>query len=217
MVVRTLVGLATGALLGAAFLHLIPESLASGAPARQILALVLGGFFVFFLLERYIWRHQHDSGASPARLPPLATVNIVGDGLHNALDGMAIASAFLTDGTLGTVTALAVILHEVPQEMGDFGVLLHSGLTVRGAARWNLISAMLAFLGALAVLLIGTYVTDAAVMLVPVAAGGFIYVAASDLIPAMKGRNSLEATGGVLVAVASGVIISVLPLVLLGA
>lgn len=210
-VVRWLVGFATGALLGAAFLHLIPDAF-SGPSRTRSGFLVLGGFFAFFLIERYLWQHRHGVRDQSPSLPPLASINIIGDALHNALDGMAVAAAYMAGPSLGVAATTAVILHEVPQEIGDFGILLHAGLTRRRAVLWNVFSALAAFMGALLALVIGGRVVGFAAAFVPVAAGGFIYIAASDLVPELKAETRNQHTGALVFAIVAGVFLAALPL-----
>jgi zinc and cadmium transporter len=211
--VRRLVAFAIGALLGAAFLHLIPDAF-SGPSRDRAGALLLIGFFAFFAIERFIWRHIHEPQHRQAFLPPLAAINLIGDALHNVLDGMAIGAAFLAGPSLGIATATAVVLHEVPQEVGDFGVLLHAGLTRQRALLWNVISALAAFAGVLLVLLVGGRVAGFAAALIPVAAGGFIYIAASDLVPELKADTRNERTGALLLSIIAGLVLVSLPLAL---
>jgi zinc and cadmium transporter len=179
-IVAGLVSFAIGALLGGAFLHLIPEAYALARDERAVALAVLGGFLGFFLLERFIWHHGH---AAPQRerrsLPPLAAINVVGDAVHNFMDGMAIAASFQAGTAVGLATSVAVVLHEVPQELGDYGVLLHSGLSVRRAVRYNLASATTAFLGGALVLVAGAAAGGTTTaLLLPITAGSFIYIAA---------------------------------------
>jgi zinc and cadmium transporter len=217
-IVQRLIGFASGALLGAAFLHLIPESLADARIATAAPWLVLAGFFGFFILERTLWAHQHElSGSVRHGLPPLATLNVLGDAAHNAVDGMAIAAAFLTSPSLGLTTSLAVLLHEVPQEVGDYGILLHAGLPRRRAILWNLLSAFSAVLGAVIVLVVGRRVAELAAAIVPVAAGGFIYIAAVDLIPRLRDESAVDTasalgTARLLLVIAAGIALTSLPL-----
>ncbi|HVV87818.1 MAG TPA: ZIP family metal transporter [Kofleriaceae bacterium] len=180
-----LVSFAVGALLGDAFLHLIPESFARAPEPRGASLLVLGGILLFFVVEKLL-RHR-DAGDT---LPPLAAINLLGDGIHNLLDGMLIGASYLVGPTLGISTTLAVIAHEVPQELGDFGVLVHSGLPVRRAIALNLLSASAAIAGTVIVLLARGAVAGG---LVPVAAGGFVYIAAADLIPELHRDRSVRA------------------------
>jgi zinc and cadmium transporter len=211
-VVRWLVCFAVGALLGAAFLHLVPEALANGDDVRSSAGVLLAGFFVFFLLERYLWTHQHDIGQARGRLPPLAALNLVGDGAHNLIDGMAIAAAYAADRSLGVMTTVAVLLHEVPQEIGDYGVLLQAGLPRRRAMECNLASGLIALVGAAVVLLVRPFVAGMVGFLVPFAAGGFIYIAAADLIPQLKDQAHLVGEGKLLLGIALGIAVTSIPL-----
>lgn len=179
-----LMSLAVGALLGDAFLHLLPEALVDGGRARAASLLALAGMLVFFVVEKLL-RHRRDDRA----LPSLAAINVLGDGLHNLLDGMLIGASYLVGPTLGAATTAAVIAHEVPQELGDFGVLLHSGLSVRRAVALNLLSASAAIAGTVIVLVIGGTIAGT---LVPIAAGGFVYIAAADLIPELHQDRTLR-------------------------
>jgi zinc and cadmium transporter len=190
-----LVSFAVGALLGDAFLHLLPEAFASGPPLQASL-LVLAGILVFFVAEKLL-RHRHDPLRSrrPVRLarPELAAINLLGDGIHNFIDGVLIGASYLVSPALGLSTTLAVLLHEIPQELGDFGILIHSGLRVRRAALLNLLSASAAILGAGLALLLGEVVGAAIpAVLIPVTAGGFVYIAAADLIPELQSDRSLR-------------------------
>lgn len=210
-----LVAFASGALLGAALLHLIPEAVHRQVDGTFAGGLVLAGFFGFFFLERHLWRHQHGSRRGRLRdLPPLASLNLVGDAVHNLVDGMVIAAAYLGDVSLGLTATLAVLLHEVPQEIGDYGILLHAGLSRSRAIAWNLASAVSAFAGAVAVLLIGTRVAGVADALVPAAAGGFLYIGAADLIPQLKGDADEGDGSAPFVPLICGVLLTALPLLL---
>ncbi|RME31311.1 ZIP family metal transporter [Candidatus Woesearchaeota archaeon] len=175
-----LVAFSIGALLGGAFLHLLPESFALFAGAGW---LVLLGFFIGFLLERAVhWHHCHEHDCEHA-VKPFAWVNLVGDGVHNLIDGAIIASAFLVDTHAGVATTIAVALHELPQEIGDYAVLVHAGLSRTKALALNFASAATAFLGAFAVILLNELASSFVKYLLPIAAGLFIYLAATDLIP----------------------------------
>lgn len=198
-----LVGFAVGGLLGDAFLHLLPECFADRERTLPTSLCVLGGVLLFFLLEKLL-RHSHgplhrQQHPEAGALPRLAGMNLAGDALHNLVDGALIAASYLASPTLGLSTTLAVLLHEIPQELGDFGILVHSGLGVRRALLFNLASACTAFLGALLALVAGAWLHElVARVLVPVAAGGFVYIAAADLIPELhhdrRPRAVLEQT-----------------------
>lgn len=177
-----LVGLAAGGLMGGAFLHLLPEALEKVAVA-SVFILALAGFSLFFVLERILfWRHCH-KGKCPVHM--FTYMNLVGDGMHNFVDGLIIMAGFLTSFSLGIVTTLAVIFHEIPQEIGDFGVLVYGGFSKARALLWNFISALTAVAGAIIGFFVSVYAANFATFLLPIAAGGFIYIASSDLIPEM--------------------------------
>lgn len=208
-----LVSFAVGALLGSALLHLIPEAQRRiGTGPRTGLA-VLAGFLGFFLLERFLWHHGH-SAPQRERLPfpPLAALNVLGDAAHNFMDGMAIAASYLAAPALGVSTTIAVVLHEVPQELGDYGVLLFAGLPVRRAVRYNLASAAFAFAGGALVLAAGPAIGATADYLLPVTAGSFLYIAASDLLPELQRARSPAGTLRQLLAILAGIGVMLLPL-----
>jgi zinc and cadmium transporter len=193
-----LMSFAVGALLGDAFIHLIPEIFAAGPPTLGPSLLVLGGILLFFVVEKLLRHHHgtlhaHHHDHEGAR-PELAAINLIGDAVHNFIDGVLIAASYLASPTLGLATTVAVLLHEIPQEFGDFGVLIHSGLGVRKALRLNLASASVSILGAAVALLLGAFAGRAiTAVLLPVAAGGFVYIAAADLIPELQHDRSLRA------------------------
>ncbi|MEA3272846.1 MAG: ZIP family metal transporter, partial [Patescibacteria group bacterium] len=179
-ILLTLVSLSAGAMMGGAFLHLIPEAIEK-MPGISSYVWIIVGFTVFFFTEKLLhWRHCHKGGC---KVHTFGYMNIVGDGIHNFIDGLIIAGAFLVDIKLGLVTTFAIALHEIPQEMGDFGVLVYAGFKRLKALILNYISASTVVLGAVVGYFIGG---DIATYILPFAAGGFIYIAASDLIPEIK-------------------------------
>lgn len=185
-IVMYLVSLSAGALLGAAFFHLIPEATEAIGFGLPVAGFTLSGIIVFFALEKIIcWRHCHIP-TSPDHPHPFAIMNLVGDTLHNFIDGMVIAASFLVSLSLGISTTIAVLLHEIPQEMGEFGVLVHGGFRRLKALFVNFASALTAVVGAVLVLALNIRVEALTAYLIPFTAGGFIYIAASDLIPEMK-------------------------------
>jgi zinc and cadmium transporter len=187
-----LVGLATGGLLGGAFFHLLPESFKAldGVTTSVLLAI---GFLLFFILERFLhWHHNHTSGISQNGIKPFGTINLVADMFHNFLDGLLIAASFSYSIEIGIATTLTVLMHELPQEIGDFGVLLHAGFSRKKALIFNFLSACTAFIGALIVLLTGKAAEDLSGYILPFAAGGFIYLAAADLIPELHAEKALR-------------------------
>jgi zinc and cadmium transporter len=197
--VSSLVSYAVGALLGAALLNLMPEALASLEPGRALGAL-LAGILMFFVLEKFVlWRHAHEHG-DEARAghgevhPATATLVIVGDALHTFTDGVVIAAATLVSVPFGATTALAIIAHEIPQEAGDFAILLATGHPPRRAMLLNLTSAVGGVAGAALMLLVGSGLPEVLPYVLAFAAGNFLYVAMADLIPALhrgvKDRNA---------------------------
>ena len=180
------VSFASGALLGAAFFHLIPESLS--ALDETVFVAVILGVVVFFLLEKGVWRHCHE-GECPVH--PFAYLNLVGDGVHNFVDGVAIAASFLSAESLGIATTAAVLMHEIPQELGDFGVLLYGGFSKAKALSFNFLSALMALLGALATYLFISYLPNTGYILA-FTAGSFIYIATTDLIPELHKESSIK-------------------------
>jgi len=182
-----LVGLSAGALMGGAFLHIIPESVEYG---ESIFIYVLLGFILFFILERVIrWHHCHK--LEKCEVHPFTYMILIGGGLHNLIDGILIATSFVVNFNLGLVTTLAVILHEIPQELGDFGVLVYGGFSKFKALLLNFVSATLAMLGAV----IGFFLSSMygiEEIILPITAGGFIYIAASDLIPELHKEKNIK-------------------------
>jgi zinc and cadmium transporter len=179
-----LVALAAGSLLGGAFFHLIPEGVAVLGALDSGLWVVLG-FLTFFGLEQFLhWRHCHRAATDAPQ--PMTYLILLGDGLHNLLGGLAIASAFIVDPRVGVTAWLAAAAHEIPQELGDFGVLVHGGWAPRRALVWNLLSGLAFLVGALAAHAISGHVDTTALMLF--GAGNFVYIAASDLIPEIKAQ-----------------------------
>jgi zinc and cadmium transporter len=177
-----LVSFAAGALLGDTFIHLIPE-IAESKTGFDIFASysILGGMLSFFILEKVLhWHHAHMPQEDV--IHPVAVSNLVGDGLHNFLDGAIIAGAFVADPALGVATAIAVALHEIPQELGDFSILLHSGVAPKRALLLNLLSSLVSVAGAIVTLTIASS-ADLERLLIPFSAGAFIYIASTDLIP----------------------------------
>lgn len=177
-----LVAFAAGALLGDAFLHLLPEAVeAKGELSLSISLAVLAGVSAFFVLEKGLhWHHAHIGHEETVH--PVAVTNLIGDGLHNFLDGAIIAASFAVSPQLGVATTVAVALHEIPQELGDFGILVHSGLSPKRALMLNFVSGLAAIAGAVATLAF-TPVDTIENAMVPFAAGAFIYIASTDLMP----------------------------------
>lgn len=178
------VSLAIGALLGDAFLHIIGESIEETGNIEMVAFLVIAGIVLFFLIEKILhWHHHLEQGDEERHIHPVGKMILVSDGLHNLIDGLIIGAAYLVDIQLGIATTLAVILHEIPQEIGDFGVLLHAGYTVKKALWFNFLSALAAVAGVIIALFLGSITESFTLWLLPLAAGGFIYIAIADLVP----------------------------------
>lgn len=209
-----LVSFAAGSLIGDAFLHLLPEAYAQDDGSMRIPLLIITGIVVFFALEKFLhWRHCHIPTTEQHR-HPVGLNNLIGDGFHNLLDGMIIAGAFLVDTTLGVATTLAVILHEIPQEIGDFSILIHAGYTKKRALFFNVISAIIAILGAVIALTIANSSAVAERYFIPLTIGGFIYIVAADLIPELKREEHLGKSAAQLGAMIVGIGLMALLLVL---
>lgn len=177
------VSLAIGALLGDAFIHLLPEAIEEIGSTEPALVAVMIGIFIFFIIEKFLHWHHHQDDSDEKHIHPVGKMILVSDGFHNFLDGIIIGASYMISLPVGIATTVAVLLHEIPQEIGDFGVLLHAGYTKTKALFLNFISALLSLVGVLAVFIIGENLENFSVWLLAVAAGGFIYIALSDLIP----------------------------------
>jgi zinc and cadmium transporter len=175
-----LVAFSAGSLIGGAFFHMLPAAVSEGLPLLTSLAILVLGFVTFFALEQLLhWHHCHNAGADCRK--PLTYLILIGDGLHNFLGGLAIAGTFLVDIRLGITSWLAAVAHEIPQELGDFGVLVHGGWPRKKALLFNVLSALTFLLGGLLTYFV-SFSFDL-VWLIPYAAGNFLYIGASDLVP----------------------------------
>lgn len=178
------ISFSTGALLGDAFIHLLPEAVEKSGFSLPTSLSILGGIAIFLVLEKIIhWQHCHTNILEEKHIHPFAYTNLVGDALHNFLDGIIIAAAYFASVPAGIATTLAVVFHEIPQEIGDFAVLLHAGFSKGKALLLNLASALFAILGTALTFLLTSSIENLQLFLIPIAAGGFIYIAGSDLIP----------------------------------
>ncbi len=216
-----LVSLSAGTLFGGAFLHLLPEAVEKEGFTVEVSLLVLAGIFVFFILEKIVHWHCHIHATLPEDVKKherehhphiedrsqIAVLNLVGDGIHNFVDGLVIAGTYLISTSAGLAITLAVILHEVPQEIADFGVLLYSGLSKRKALFYNYLSAAVAFVGAIVGLYFGGRSESFIRLIIPFAAGGFIYIAGSNLIPELHKECGMKESIWHVVALVAGVLI----------
>lgn len=192
-----LVSFAIGALLGDAFIHLIPQSFKQMSSTLFSSLLILGGILLFFILEKVLrWRHCHQidccqsDNHQPHHNDHIITLNLFGDTVHNFIDGMLIAASFMVSFSVGLATSIAVLIHEIPQEIGDFGIFLHSGLSKRKAIFYNFLSALASLIGVVLTFLIGQNFNNFSHFLIPITAGGFIYLAATDLIPELHRHDT---------------------------
>lgn len=185
-----LISFAAGALFGDAFLHLLPEASEQGFNL-SVAGGILTGIVIFFVLEKIIhWRHCH-LPPSKSHVHPFAYVNLIGDAVHNFIDGIIIAASYIVSVPAGIATTLAVALHEIPQEIGDFSILVHGGFSRRKALLLNFASALAAVAGAAVALWAANAVSSITTFFIPLAIGGFIYIAGSDLIPELHKEASL--------------------------
>lgn len=174
-IIILMVALAAGTLLGDAFIHLIPEAIFKGVNWQLG---VIGGILLFFILEKIVrWRHCHEIDCHDKNVP----INLVADSIHNLIDGLAIGASFSVDRTLGLATTTAILLHEIPQEIGDFAIMIQGKVGVKKSILLNFLSGLFSFLGVILVIVFGGQRFGGE--LSAITAGGFIYVAATDLIP----------------------------------
>ena len=185
-----LVAFAAGSLIGGAFFHMVPASLEAGLDALSIGIGIVAGFVVFFTLEQVLhWHHCHRAQTDCKQ--PLTYLVLLGDGLHNFIGGLAIAGTFLVDVRLGIASWLAAAAHEVPQELGDFGVLVHGGWSKRKALIYNVLSGSTFLMGGLIAYGLSSQIDIS--WLIPFAAGNFLYIGASDLVPEVNKHGNLSA------------------------
>lgn len=199
-----LIGCATGTLLGVAFLDLIPEAQGEGSNP-DIYTYVLLGIVTFFILERFIfWHHCHDGKCD---VHTFSYLNLIGDGIHNFIDGMIVTAAYLTSVSLGMVTTIAIITHEIPQEIGDFSILVYGGIERFRALFYNFLSAVTAFFGAIIAFFFSSYIENSIVFLLAFASGSFIYIATSDLMPELQKEMDLKRSLAQLASFITGILL----------
>lgn len=210
------ISFSAGTLLGDAFIHLLPETAEEFGLTPITSIYILGGITLFFILEKFVhWQHCHSDLTETNHIHPFAYTNLVGDAVHNFLDGIIIAASYIVSVPAGIATTIAVILHEIPQEIGDFGVLLHGGFSKAKALGVNFISALFAILGAVLTLVLTDKISHLEFVLVPVAIGGFIYIASADLIPELhKHSQKIHRSLLQLLAFIAGIVVMALLLLL---
>ncbi len=218
--ILVLVSLAVGALFGDAIIHLLPEAFEKSPNTALTSLLIIGGILLFFILEKFLhWHHQHghelkeeecaDTGIcdkTTLHIHPTGYLIIVSDGFHNFIDGIIIAASYFISIEVGIATTIAIILHEIPQEIGDFGVLLHSGFTRTRALLVNFLSALFAVLGVAVVFLFSASAEIISILVIPVAAGGFLYIAGSDLVPELHKTTHIKQSIIQLIAIIAGIV-----------
>lgn len=186
-----LISFSAGALFGDAFIHLLPELIKSGFTLSASLSIILG-ILLFFSLEKCVhWRHCH-MPTTKTHVHPFAYMNLFGDALHNFIDGLIISASYIVSIPTGIATTIAVMLHEIPQEIGDFGVLIYAGFSKKKAIFMNFITALTAVLGVVFALLLTNFISGIEKYFIGIAIGGFLYIAGSDLIPELHKETKVS-------------------------
>ncbi len=204
-IITFLVSFAVGSLLGGAFIHLLPEAFESQLDSLIVSGAVLSGIVLFFVLEKFLrWRHCHHETTTD-HVHPVVPMNIIGDAMHNLIDGILIGVSYAVSIPMGLATTAAVLLHEIPQEIGDFSILIHGGLSVKKALLFNFLSALTSFAGVVLALVLGSSIDNFALFLLPLTAGGFIYIAGSDLIPELHDDTDISVSVLQLIALLAGI------------
>ena len=207
------VSFSAGALFGGAFFHLLPEVVEAVGFTFYVSALLLGGIILFFIIEKIIHWHHNLASYEKEHTHPLALMTLIGGAFHNLLDGLVIGASYLISIPTGIAITGAVAMHKVPKEMGWFGVLVHAGFSKTKALTFNYVSSLFTIIGAVIALLVGNYIENIQFFIVPVAAGGFIYLAGSDLIPELHKESGLVKSILQLIAILAG--LSMMALLLL--
>ena len=208
-----LIGFSAGGLIGGAFLHLLPEALERTA-SRIVFYYLILGFIFFFILEKYLhWRHCHQE---ICKIHAFTYLNLMGDGIHNFTDGLVIGASFIVNIHFGLITTLMIILHEIPQEIGDFGVLVYGGFSKFKALYYNFIIALTCILGTIVGYFLSVNIGNFSGFLLPFTAGGFIYIAACDLLPELHKKPDLKESVSSLVAFLFGILFILLARVVTG-
>lgn len=201
-IILFLVAFAAGGLIGGAFLEIIPEGMEYVKDPTQLFLYVILGFLFFFILEKYLhWRHCHNAECT---IHMFTYLNIVGDAVHNFSDGLIIGAIFMVDIRVGIATTLAIVFHEIPHELGNFMVLVYGGFSKLKALLFNFISALFAMAGTIVGFYFASAITGFAAVLLPMAAGGFIYIAACDLIPELHKETDIRKSALTLLSFALG-------------
>ena len=209
-IIFIMVSVAVGSLFGDAFIHLLPQTFKKFDGEVEASLYVLAGIFLFFILEKFLlWRHQHTVEATRP-IHPVGYMNLFADTVHNMIDGMIIGASYMVSRPVGIATTMAVIFHEIPHELGNFFILLYAGFTRTRALFFNFISACFAIFGTIISLMIGSSVETFSLVMLPLAAGGFIYIAGSDLVPELNKESDLFKSAVQMIAIAVGVVLMLL-------
>lgn len=200
------ISLAVGSLLGDAFMHLIPEAMESSLPPTLTSTLIIFGIILSFTLEKFLHWHHHGEDENSLHVSPVGNLILFSDGVHNLLDGVMIGVSFMISIPVGIATTIAVILHEIPQEVGDFTVLLHSGYSKKSALWFNFLSALCSVVGVAIAFVLGQAVEGFALWVLPITAGGFIYIAVADLIPELHKTKEVKYSIFQIIAFVAGVL-----------
>ena len=208
-----LIGLSAGALMGGAFLHLLPEAVEKSS-GLDVYLFVLVGFILFFLIEKVLhWRHCHKGECN---VHTFHYMNLVGDSIHNFIDGLIMAASFVVSLPLGITTTISIATHEIPQEIGDFAVLLYGGFSKKKAIMLNFTIALTAVLGGIVGFFVSSLIENIVVFILPFAAGGFIYIAATDLVPEIRKELNMKKYMATLFVFICGILIMWVTKVLFG-
>ncbi|MBU1198371.1 MAG: ZIP family metal transporter [Nanoarchaeota archaeon] len=190
-IIMVLVAFSAGALLSGAFFHLLPEALEE-LPAMTVFGIMMIGFIMFFIIEKFLhWHHCHKHGEK-CKVHPISYLILIGDSVHNFIDGIIIGVSFMVNIHFGIITTLLIMGHELPQELGDFGVLVYGGFSKTKALVCNLISQLVSVVGGIVGYIFASHIEGVVPYILPFAAGGFIYIAASDLIPELHKESNLK-------------------------
>jgi zinc and cadmium transporter len=208
-ILLVLIGLSAGALMGGAFLHLLPETVENAEKFNvdliDLFLFVIVGFIIFFIIEKVLhWRHCHKG---ECEMHTFTYMNLIGDSIHNFIDGLIMAASFIISAPLGITTTIAISAHEIPQEIGDFGVLIYGGFSKKKALTLNFLVALTAVFGGVIGYFISTKIENIVLYILPFAAGGFIYIAATDLVPEIKKELNMKRYMATLIIFILGILI----------
>lgn len=208
------VSFSAGALFGGAFFHLLPEIVEEVGLTFYVSSLLLGGIILFFIIEKVVHWHYNLAPYEKEHAHPLAAMSLVGGAFHNLLDGLVIGASYLVNIPTGIAITSAIALHKIPKEMGWFGILIHGGFSKFKAISFNYISSLFTIIGAVIALLVSNYLENIQFFVIPVAVGGFIYLAGSDLIPELHKEAGVRKSLLQLIAMLAGIAVMALLLLL---